>query len=313
MAVLASNDRLEKHATTDPLTGLPNRGSLERALSDALVRAHEPGGSVGIVLIDVDDFKRVNDTHGHAVGDEVLRHIGEKLRSVVRSTDVAGRWGGEEFLVVLPGEDLVGASSAAEKLVKLVAGSPAPGSGERLTISAGVAVGPLHAGDAVGLVGCADAALYAAKRAGKNCVRIHAPSLGGVPAAWLGDTTELMASLDRPTDPARPDLKGWLCCQLIAPVPLRPGVHVIGREPGCEVVLHHPSVSRRHAQVSVLTDGRILFEDCSRNGSRCNGVVVTGPVELHSGDRLTIGVYDLTLQSGLRPDARVIDTWRVPP
>jgi diguanylate cyclase (GGDEF)-like protein len=303
LALLVSSHWLERQATLDPLTELPNRGSVERALIDAVDRARTTGGSIGLVMLDVDDFKRVNDTHGHGVGDEVLRHVASLLRSTVRGADLAGRWGGEEFIVVLPGEGLEGARAVAEKLVRLVAASPAPGRGIRVTLSAGVAAAPPQPACAVTLVSRADVALYAAKRGGKNRVHLaseHATDLAG---SLLAATTELTVGTER----LRPEIEGWWTCGVLAPLPLRVGTFIVGRDPDCALVLHDVGVSRRHARLTVSEDGRITFEDTSRYGSLKNGAPAIGPVPLQSGDVVTIGPYQFVLRREVA-DPRVTDT-----
>lgn len=151
-------------ATTDALTGLLTRRAGETALA-ALERS---GEQYSVLLGDIDHFKRVNDTHGHQVGDAVLRRVAATVRGAVRSQDVAIRWGGEEVLVLLPGADHDAAAALAERLrVGIAAGSI--GDVAPVTISIGVATGaPGDRGDDV--VAHADAALYAAKRDGRDRV-----------------------------------------------------------------------------------------------------------------------------------------------
>jgi diguanylate cyclase (GGDEF)-like protein len=149
-------------AEQDPLTGLANRRALDR-FRDRMAA----DGEVSLVLIDVDHFKSVNDRHGHAVGDAVLRSLGGLLTRSVRTMDVVARWGGEEFLIALPGSGRIGADAAA-RVCRRVRTHPwrhlADGLG--LTVSAGVASGPVAELDVV--LARADAALYAAKRAGRD-------------------------------------------------------------------------------------------------------------------------------------------------
>lgn len=157
---------LLRHAEQDPLTGLANRRSMERFLGQL-----PEAGTACLVLVDVDHFKQVNDRYGHVVGDEVLRQVAALLGRAVRTVDHVARWGGEEFLVVLPGGSAQLGVEAAGRLRQRV--EEHPWSLVRpdltLTVSAGVARGPVSALDDV--LRSADAALYSAKRAGRNCVR----------------------------------------------------------------------------------------------------------------------------------------------
>ena len=162
--LLGEVDRLARH---DGLTGLCNRQEFDTALSREFSRAQRTGTPLSVVLVDVDHFKQVNDTHGHQRGDDVLRQVGVGLEQLARREDVAARYGGEEFVVLLPGVDGVGATAFAERVrLRLADGVEAV----PITVSAGVACFPENATDVEGLVGCADAALYEAKRGGRNRV-----------------------------------------------------------------------------------------------------------------------------------------------
>jgi diguanylate cyclase (GGDEF)-like protein len=163
---------VEEQALVDSLTGLANRRHCEETLTAELARAERFGSALTAIVADLDDFKRVNDEHGHPAGDGVLREFAAVLRENVREADVAGRWGGEEFLLLLPGTDALGGEQLAERiratLAERVILTP-DGVPIRLTVSLGVATHP-DAGDADALLEAADAALYSAKRAGKNRV-----------------------------------------------------------------------------------------------------------------------------------------------
>lgn len=150
----------------DALTGLSNRRGLDQALSQETSRAARTGGALAVAVIDLDHFKRVNDTAGHQAGDRVLRQVGEALRDGIREYDVAARLGGDEFVVVLPGCGPHEAVRVAERLRASI-GTRVRGVAA-VTATAGVAVFGLHGTDPVALVGAADAALYAGKRAGRN-------------------------------------------------------------------------------------------------------------------------------------------------
>jgi len=160
-------------ATIDPLTGIANRQTVLSRIDEELVRAARYQRPVSIILVDLDHFKRLNDSHGHAAGDAVLRHVAQLLAGNVRSVDVAGRYGGEEFLILLPETDVDAAAALAEKLRRIVGNAAVPlGDGEqlRVTLSAGVAGGLGQVLQLDPLVRDADAALYSAKALGRNQV-----------------------------------------------------------------------------------------------------------------------------------------------
>jgi diguanylate cyclase (GGDEF)-like protein len=161
---------VERQALVDGLTGLANRRAASDALHAEAARAERLETPLAVVLADLDEFKEVNDVHGHAVGDEVLRVVAQVLRETLRESDVAGRWGGEEFLLLLPGADEEGAAQLAERVrVALAARSIPNVPGLRVTASFGVAE---YAGETntEELLEAADGALYRAKRAGKDRV-----------------------------------------------------------------------------------------------------------------------------------------------
>lgn len=158
---------LQTMSVTDSLTGLKNHGFFFDRLREELERSRRYDRPLTVVIADLDDFKRVNDTFGHSTGDAVLREVGGALANQVREVDVACRIGGEEFGLILPETDPVGGLQAAERVRERVAGMQLPAVGQ-VTISLGVAVYPYHASDPESLVEAADRALYEAKRAGKN-------------------------------------------------------------------------------------------------------------------------------------------------
>lgn len=172
---LRIRETLRNQSIRDPLTGLFNRRYAEETLERELRRAERDGGKVGVIAIDVDHFKRINDTFGHDGGDVVLREIAKLMRVHTRGGDVASRMGGEELLVLLPGADIEATRSKAERLRSAVARLDAMHHGRSLggvTISLGVAVYPENAADAEALLRAADTALYRAKNEGRDRVSV---------------------------------------------------------------------------------------------------------------------------------------------
>lgn len=174
------NAILEKLSTTDPLTGLRSRRYVRDVLALEVLRAARYRSPLAVVMADLDYFKRVNDTHGHLAGDAVLEATAAVILQRLRATDVAGRFGGEEMILVLPQTDLDGATELAEQLRVAVESNECRFGETRIsvTMSLGVAeFGEGHDGD--GLVQAADGALYEAKAAGRNRVA-QAPPRAGV-------------------------------------------------------------------------------------------------------------------------------------
>jgi diguanylate cyclase (GGDEF)-like protein len=179
VVVALENARLhrivERQAMVDSLTGLANRRSLEETLRSELARAGRFGDTVSLVMADLDEFKRVNDAFGHATGDEVLQAFAKTLRETVRESDVAGRWGGEEFALVLTGTDAAGGARLAERARAAIADHDFGPIG-RVTASFGVASFP-ESEELGELLAAADSALYEAKRAGRNRVVVSPESI----------------------------------------------------------------------------------------------------------------------------------------
>ncbi len=166
-----ANDQLRKLAVTDELTGLRNRRSFEERLVMEFSMARRRKRELSVLLIDVDNFKTINDRWGHAAGDEVLRRLGMILRTTVRMPDLPARYGGEEFVVLLPESDEASAMGLARRVMQRVAAED--WDNEALTISVGMAAMNESLENGFQLVELADEALYAAKRAGKNRVMVH--------------------------------------------------------------------------------------------------------------------------------------------
>jgi len=165
-----TKDNLYQQASTDGLTGLASRRYLDRRLADEMAFATRNGTPLSILLVDLDDFKQLNDTHGHQAGDEVLRAIGKIIRKSVRRVDVCGRYGGEEFILALPETETDGALVVAENVRERVEAHDFvdPQAALRVTVTLGIATFPTHAADLHALIGAADRAMYEGKRAGKN-------------------------------------------------------------------------------------------------------------------------------------------------
>ncbi|MBI3299098.1 MAG: GGDEF domain-containing protein [Elusimicrobia bacterium] len=168
-------EELHLRSVTDGMTGAFSHAYLQEALSIELERARREGHPLSVLMLDLDDFKKLNDGHGHLFGDRVLKELTETASMNIRQEDVLGRYGGEEFLVIMPGADAEVAAQVAERvrkaferasIVPIHGGVPV-----RTTVSIGAASGDGRDGlDALGLIALADKRLYAAKRAGKNRV-----------------------------------------------------------------------------------------------------------------------------------------------
>jgi diguanylate cyclase (GGDEF)-like protein len=166
---------LQTLSVTDALTGVPNRRYWDLRLAEEIARAQRYRYPLAVLMVDIDHFKRVNDTYGHQVGDVALQQVASRLRSNLRRTDVLARYGGEEFGVLAPQTSLEAAKVLAERLRHAIASEPIWVNSDLsipLTISVGVAVFPEHGQNESDLVAAADAALYRAKEEGRNCVRV---------------------------------------------------------------------------------------------------------------------------------------------
>jgi two-component system cell cycle response regulator len=183
-ALLASNRRLEEISRTDALTGIGNRRSFDEELANRFEHARRYGRPLTLVMIDIDHFKEVNDTFGHQTGDAVLQRIARVLQQTTRQSDFVARFGGEEFVVLLPETALLEGLQVAEKIRAAVAADDLQ---PRVTVSAGVATMPHpHVDSPDALIAAADGALYRAKESGRNRVEyeregnsVWGPALAG--------------------------------------------------------------------------------------------------------------------------------------
>ncbi|WP_295641603.1 diguanylate cyclase [uncultured Methylibium sp.] len=163
-----ANTELQKLARKDALTGLFNRRAADDRLGEEMARHRRSLSGLSVMLVDIDHFKRVNDTHGHAAGDAVLRELAQRLSRRCRNTDFIARFGGEEFVVLLPDTPVEGALALAEKMRRAVADEPMPGGVGLVTLSIGIASPAEYFVDAAAALAAADEALYTAKRSGRN-------------------------------------------------------------------------------------------------------------------------------------------------
>ncbi len=168
----------ERRAQSDALTGVLNRRSLLERLDSACLRARARGLPIGLLFIDLDHFKQINDSYGHPAGDACLKAIIGPIQAELRQSDVIGRYGGEEFIVILSSADAAAAQPIAERIRQRVAEISVPGFGApiHLTCSIGIATSDMLGVWGEHLIARADEAVYAAKRCGRNCVQIAAPT-----------------------------------------------------------------------------------------------------------------------------------------
>jgi diguanylate cyclase (GGDEF)-like protein len=180
------NEALQQQATTDNLTGLANRGRFNDFFAEAFARANRAGKPISCLFMDVDHFKKFNDTYGHAAGDEVLRRVGKTLKLAARNVDLAARYGGEEFALVLTETDANTAAQLAEDIRCALEAEKVVFEGKSLKITASIGVAgadkPGLFQSPAQLTAAADKAVYAAKAAGRNCVRLFRPTIATTPA-----------------------------------------------------------------------------------------------------------------------------------
>jgi diguanylate cyclase (GGDEF)-like protein len=171
------HQQLAAAARTDPKTGLLNATAWQREADAEVTRALRAGGPLSLLLVDVDHFKRVNDSYGHLIGDDVLRALATELRQQVRESDVVGRFGGEEFTVLLPRTDGDGACRIAERLRSSACALSVATADTQISVTVSIGVAELgqHGHDLFELLAAADLALYRAKDEGRNQVRLYVP------------------------------------------------------------------------------------------------------------------------------------------
>jgi two-component system, cell cycle response regulator len=172
LKLMQAREELRERANKDLLTMLPNRPAIAAALDREMSRCHRDNRSCGVILLDIDHFKHINDTYGHFAGDAVLRETARRLRGNMREYDQVGRYGGEEFLVVLPNCDLEAATKQAERMRQKLHSEKMRVDGAELSVSAsfGVTVSDCSERSPDVFVRVADEALYRAKASGRNCV-----------------------------------------------------------------------------------------------------------------------------------------------
>jgi diguanylate cyclase (GGDEF)-like protein len=166
-------EKIQRQATTDGLTGLANHKTFYEILERELWRTRRYGGQISLIMVDIDNLKKINDAYGHRAGDKVIREIGKKIRGCIRQIDTAARYGGDEFAVILPNTSLADAVIAAERMVDAASESPITWKKEQIALSISVGVGQYDAESSPeDITSRSDQALYMAKQAGKNTVRI---------------------------------------------------------------------------------------------------------------------------------------------
>lgn len=168
--LLAATDELRFRASHDMLTGIPNRGTILEAVNRERARQIRDGGSFGVILADLDHFKAVNDTHGHLAGDIVLKEAACRMRACVRSYDSVGRYGGEEFLIVVPTGDGNSTAAVAERVRQAISEKPVMTESGPISVTASLGIAVSIDRDAKEVLRSADEALYCAKARGRNRV-----------------------------------------------------------------------------------------------------------------------------------------------
>ena len=172
-------EKIQRQATTDGLTGLMNHKTFYEALERELWRSRRHGGTISLIMADIDNLKRINDTYGHRAGDKAIKEISQRIRECIRQVDTAARYGGDEFAIVLPNTELKDALIVCERIVDTVARFPVIWQRAQMPLSISVGVGEYGADtNPEDITSRSDQALYSAKQSGKNTVRIFQPAEG---------------------------------------------------------------------------------------------------------------------------------------
>lgn len=166
-------EKMQRQASTDGLTGLVNHRTFYEILEKELWRSRRYGGRISLIMVDVDNLKKVNDTYGHRAGDKVIKEVSRRIKGCIRQIDTAARYGGDEFAVILPNTEISDATLVAERMLAAVSGRPASWKREEIPLSISVGLGEYDADtNPEDVTSRSDEALYSAKQAGKNTVRI---------------------------------------------------------------------------------------------------------------------------------------------
>ncbi len=170
-------ERIHRQATTDGLTGLANHNKFYEVLEKEVWRSRRYGGQISLIMIDIDNLKRINDTYGHRAGDKTIREVGRRIKECIRQIDTAARYGGDEFAVILPNTSLDESVRVAERMSESVSRTSVVWQREEISLSVSIGLGQYGAEcspEAITIF--SDQALYLAKQAGKNTVRIFEPA-----------------------------------------------------------------------------------------------------------------------------------------
>jgi diguanylate cyclase (GGDEF)-like protein len=169
-------EKIQRQATTDGLTGLTNHKTFYEILEKELWRSRRYGGQISLIMIDIDNLKKINDAYGHRAGDKVIREVSRRVRECIRQIDIAARYGGDEFAVILPNTSLNDAIVVAERMLEAVSRTPTTWQKEQIPLSISVGLGQYDAdANPEDITSRSDQALYTAKQAGKNTVRVFQP------------------------------------------------------------------------------------------------------------------------------------------